>query len=871
MAERIVSPGVFTREKDLSFLPQGVAEIGAAVVGTTQKGPAFWPTQVTSYTQFESMFGGLEQFPTTYVPHTVREYFEQGGNVMTVVRVLSSNDVTVTKPLTLKLTGNLAGAAAAGLAGGIANVANSVSQSVVAVLFPTEFEVDSQELSLGEGSHLIQANASGAFGLIGPGPTGIGDVSASFRDFVLHLSGSGKTTAGDTVSAKVSGSGDGTAAVAGFLYGISASLLSTDNDSIDTVLGTSPSSTKEAYVKYYNKNFSQLASVSSSTVKIDATSYVYADGYKGASTPYITNQYTGSAQTNLFKIHHLGHGESTNYELKIAILNMKADNGGTDTKYATFDLQVRTIKQTGLPFATPYTYDADDDNSANVIEEFTGLTLDPRDVNYIARRIGDRYYKINDEGKVIGVNTYPNQSRFIRVEVTDAVKNQGIPVTDAPFGYKALSQYVPTTAGYTPSASIVTSQQETAGIYEPGVFYGFNFDFVNTDNVNFLQPIPSTAAGVGANVDFNLANMKGHVSASDSLTGNLADDTEYITMTTATHQLQRRFMVPFQGGQDGKHPAKIALVGKSLKQNNSFGLDFTDSTTDGTKAYKKAINALSNQDEFDINLLTMPGIITDFAGSVITHAINKVEQRGDCFLIFDVAKYNDSPSQTVSTIIADAVTDANNYDSSYAGTYFPWLMYNDAVNNIVTPLPPSAVMPSVFAGNDSASEPWFAPAGLNRGLLTAITEATTRLTHGERDTLYEGRVNPIATFPNQGVCVWGQKTLQKKRSALDRINVRRLLIALKKFIASTSRFLVFEQNTAATRNRFLGVVNPYLESVQQRSGLHAFKVVMDDTNNTPDVVDRNRLVGNIMIQPTRTAEFIVLDFTVLPTGAVFPE
>ena len=173
--------------------------------------------------------------------------------------------------------------------------------------------------------------------------------------------------------------------------------------------------------------------------------------------------------------------------------------------------------------------------------------------------------------------------------------------------------------------------------------------------------------------------------------------------------------------------------------------------------------------------------------------------------------------------------------------------------------------------NDASAEPWFAPAGLNRGLLTAITEATTRLTHAERDTLYEGRVNPIATFPNQGVTVWGQKTLQKKRSALDRINVRRLLIALKKFIASTSRFLVFEQNTAATRNRFLGTVNPYLESVQQRSGLHAFKVVMDDTNNTPDVVDRNRLVGNIMIQPTRTAEFIILDFTVLPTGATFPE
>ena len=160
---------------------------------------------------------------------------------------------------------------------------------------------------------------------------------------------------------------------------------------------------------------------------------------------------------------------------------------------------------------------------------------------------------------------------------------------------------------------------------------------------------------------------------------------------------------------------------------------------------------------------------------------------------------------------------------------------------------------------------------MNRGGLTSVTEAKTRLTHEERDDLYEGRVNPIATFPGQGVCVWGQKTLQAKPSALDRVNVRRLLIRLKKFISSSSRFLVFEQNTISTRNRFLNIVNPFLESVQANSGLSAFRVVMDDSNNTPDVVDRNRLVGQIFIQPTRTAEFIVLDFIVQPTGASFPE
>ena len=181
------------------------------------------------------------------------------------------------------------------------------------------------------------------------------------------------------------------------------------------------------------------------------------------------------------------------------------------------------------------------------------------------------------------------------------------------------------------------------------------------------------------------------------------------------------------------------------------------------------------------------------------------------------------------------------------------------------------MLPGVISFTDQVAHEWFAPAGLNRGGLGSVLEAKTRLTHTERDDLYEGRVNPIASFPGQGVVVFGQKTLQGKPSALDRINVRRLLIRLRKFIASSSRFLVFEQNTAATRNRFLGIVNPFLESVQANSGLSAFKVVMDDSNNTPDVVDRNQLVGQIFIQPTRTAEFIVLDFIVQPTGAAFPE
>ena len=262
-------------------------------------------------------------------------------------------------------------------------------------------------------------------------------------------------------------------------------------------------------------------------------------------------------------------------------------------------------------------------------------------------------------------------------------------------------------------------------------------------------------------------------------------------------------------------------------------------------------------------MLVTPGIIHGLHSSVTNHAISKMEARGDAFYILDCVKHGDT--------IATATAAIEALDTNYAATYYPWVKIVDRNTNLPVWVPPSVVLAGTIAFTDKVAHEWFAPAGLNRGGLTTVLEAQTRLTHSERDELYEDRVNPIASFPGQGVCVWGQKTLQGRPSALDRVNVRRLLIRLKKFIASSSRYLVFEQNTAGTRNRFLNIVNPFLESVQSNSGLSAFRVVMDDSNNTPEVVDRNQLVGQIFIQPTRTAEFIVLDFVVQPTGAAFPE
>lgn len=277
--------------------------------------------------------------------------------------------------------------------------------------------------------------------------------------------------------------------------------------------------------------------------------------------------------------------------------------------------------------------------------------------------------------------------------------------------------------------------------------------------------------------------------------------------------------------------------------------------------YSNVITLLGNKDDYQFKVITAPGISNDQHSTQVSALVSLVETRGDAIYVTDL-----HTNYTAS--VSNVVTEANTLNSSYAAAYYPHVQLRSETGKNVF-VPSSVVIPGVYAANDNSSAPWFAPAGLIRGGIPGVLQAARKLPKADRDTLYDGKVNPIATFPGTGIAVFGQKTLQTKATALDRVNVRRLLIELKKFFGDQARNLVFEQNTIATRNRFLAAVNPYLESVVQRQGLYAYRVVMDDTNNTADVIDRNQLVGQVYIQPAKTAEFIVLDFTIEPTGASF--
>jgi len=306
------------------------------------------------------------------------------------------------------------------------------------------------------------------------------------------------------------------------------------------------------------------------------------------------------------------------------------------------------------------------------------------------------------------------------------------------------------------------------------------------------------------------------------------------------------------GGAAGNDLASVT----NLYQNIS-------TVTQGLSAsdYTIADDILSNPEEFNFQLVSAPGITQQYQSSVVAQYIAMCEERGDCFYITDLTGYG----ATVGT----PGNLANQLNTNYAAAYWPWVQVLSGATGKLVWVPASTVMPGVYAFNDRVSAEWFAPAGLNRGGIGGALQAERKLSTNDRDTLYQNKVNPIATFPGVGLVAYGQKTLQTKASALDRVNVRRLLINLKRYVRTVAESLLFEQNTLVTRNNFLSQVNPYLESVQQRQGLYAYKVVMDDSNNTAETIDRNQLIGAIYIQPAKSIEFIYIDFNITPTGVTF--
>ena len=364
-----------------------------------------------------------------------------------------------------------------------------------------------------------------------------------------------------------------------------------------------------------------------------------------------------------------------------------------------------------------------------------------------------------------------------------------------------------------------------------------------------------------------------------SVTGQTGSDSSYKTLLDKG---VNRFTAPFFGGTDGfniRVPDPMYNAGMSATSTNQT--DYIYYT------WKRAIDTIADPEFVDMNALAAPGLGLD---NLTGHMVSVCEARADALALIDLQDaYKPEAEGGFSSITnsSERVTYtatqlANNLkdrriDSSYGATFYPWVQTRDQNTGQLVWIPPTVAMMGVLGSSERKSKIWFAPAGFNRGGLSdgaagiPITQVTTRLSSRDRDTLYEARINPIASFPSTGIVVFGQKTLQERQSALDRINVRRLVIYLKKQISILSTQILFEQNVQATWNRFKGLIDPFLANVTTEYGITDYRLVLDESTTTADLIDQNIMYAKIMIKPARAIEYIAIDFVIASTGASFDD
>lgn len=816
MADKLISPGVFTEENDQSFLAQGVQEIASAFVGPTERGPAFEAVQVSSPSEYIQTFGN----GGFYTDRTVINYLQTGASAR-VVRTLGGSPSALEE----------------GVAGYVSNVfdltlsgTGDTDGATASVLAPTQ---------AGEG--IVSVTATG-----------------SFDDFTLDVDLGTSTRT------------------------YSLSLVPGSNNYIREVFGADPKGFLELYVaadlEEFHDDIVRRWESGGTYPSVEATEVNEGldfdnTAYSEAATPWIVSQDLLEEQPNvteifrLFRFHTLSSGTDSNREVKVTVENVRTPSQVPASEYGTFTVTVRDYN--------------DADANPRFLETYTDVNLDPTSPQYIARVIGNRTTEYRADGTVKTTGEYQNVSSYVRVEVADSLvrandNGRNDRAGLVPWGFEgyvypfeadgskipAGTKFRETQARADYDYEVDMSGVGTEGIgewtesgvaerpFDRNIYLGFDFRY--RYNHSFLSPVPN-AESVVSGPSFNMSDV--YLQSTDpQSTDPSTGDTLGSTID------QRKFAVGFQGGFDGLDPRKPINLGDDITAENQQGLDCSTFDAVGTLAYRDAFTILSNSDDIDINLLTTPGVVKRLHPAVTEAGISLAQGRGDTFYILDSTLPDDS--------VQAATQQTSDLNTNYAATYYPWLRTLNPSTNRIEEVPPSVLLPRVFAFNDQVGFEWSAPAGLTRGGINAARETVVQLNRDQRDELYAARINPIAQYDGD-VVVWGQKTLQALPSALDRINVRRLLINVKKFIASTSRFLVFEPNTAGTRNQFVDLVTPYLERVQEQAGIFAFRVQADAENNPPDVVDRNILRGSIYLQPSRTAEFLELDFNVLPTGASF--
>jgi len=799
-----VSPGVYTSEKDLSFVTRNVGVTTAGLVGETTKGPAFQPIFLSDFNEFKAFFGGTNPakfadtgYPKYELPYIAKSYLTR------------SNQLFVTRVL--------------GFSGYDAGPAWAITGD------------NNQVLALLRSRASYDANETLAFEVSGTTDLGFGALTGATADAKANFQLSGTTATGTDFSYTVS-------------------FDSTKKSFLPRVLGTEAlGGMAPIYVEeIYSNMLDNLISTSGVTglqlsglTEIASDFGDYKTEYLPAITPWVVSEVNGNVIKKLFRLITISDGNTANSEVKISIENIKPDA-------REFDIRIRSFYDTD---ASPIT-----------LERFSRCTMDPTSDNFVGRRIGtlDGFYSSNSNYVLLELDTDEDTSSSFPAGFT-GVATRVYTGVDAP-----SIEYNTDYAAFSKVKKIYLGLSDTVGI--------------DQDFFNYLGADTTVTSGITngfhMDVDASGATLDGYTFVyGDS---NFQNDAQLDISGNSYNKIySRKFTMAPYGGFDGwdiyresRTNTDTYTVGGTKGIAALTSGAFTSKVlTDGELgnsgdyyAYLEAIKTFNNPEATNINVFATPGIDTLNNTNLVEATVEMIEEeRCDSIYIATTPDYENGSVIDVEDVV-DRLENTG-IDSNYTATYWPWIQVNDTDNNVLLFLPPTRDVLRNIALTDNVSFPWFAVAGVQRGVVNGI-KARKKLTLEERDTLYEARINPIATFASEGIIIFGNKNLQLSETALNRLNVRRLLLQARKLISAVSIRLLFEQNDEVVRNQFKTLVNPILESIRSERGLTDFRVEVD---NTPESIDRNELNGRIFIKPTRALEFITVEFVVMNTGASFED
>ena len=928
---KFISPGIFINEIDNSQLPAVGAEMGTVIIGRTARGPAMRPVKVNSFSEFVEVFGnpipggqggdiwrdGNYTTPT-YASYAAQAYL-RNSNAATVVRLLGAEqtglaDVAAGKAGWQTTLENTDTAATNGGAYGLfvfdsGSAAASVDGVLAAVWYLTTGSIELSGTLRGGGaaqsSAALYADNGGEYKavIMGAGTDVSQEVSFNFTPssskYIRKVFNTNPTLTNSSITQ--------TEQAETYWLG------PTYEGHLANVVGTSTENT-----------FGTVLGLDSGSV----SAADFRGGFQAAQTPWIISQdlgafasYQAENMTKLFKFHTLDAGEDEQKKLKISIADIKAPTN-QDNPYGSFSVLVRDARDNDNAPVVLERY-----SSVNLNPNSTRYIGRAIGDQYLAWDDTDRRHRV--------YGNYVNASKFIRVEMNSDVDEGATDASLLPFGSFGpvrMKQWsyasgsgatAPSNAWAKGGGDIVLTQSAnfvdvgsadfTLNAYYPAIplrvsasagglsnpknaYFGIDTTQASnnrheasySDAVRMLPPVVdsfATSTSTEYSYMFSLDDVSGSASDATALgvwvSGSRAAGNSWTaadgSYTEVLDQGYNRFTVPLCGGFDG-----LDITEKDPFNYEWALKDGTDSTKYAYYSVKRAIDTVADPEVVEYNLMAAPGI---YHAGLTSHMMEVCESRGDALAVIDLdSGYRTSAESTadisarvgsVSTAISNLNTRGVN--SSYGCAYYPWVQINDTITNSLLWAPPSIVALGTFSSSQRKSELWFAPAGFTRGGLTegsagiGVIQTRERLTSKNRDDLYEANINPIASFPAEGIVIFGQKTLQVTPSALDRINVRRLMIYVKKEISRMAATVLFDQNVPATWNRFLSKADPFLRSVQARLGLSDFRIILDETTTTADLVDRNVMYAKIFLKPARSIEFIALDFVITNSGAGFED